>query len=113
MIKVVICVKRKKGMTPEEFHHYMRHKHGELVKNLNSTKKYIRKYVQSYTIPEEYEQGNTPYDAVSELWFDSLADLKECSQTTEVLEKVRPDEKHFADQAETVIFVTEEVQIYP
>lgn len=71
MIKVMAVLKRKEGMTREEFIHYWRTTHIPMVKTLPG----IRKFVCNVVV-DDFEQPNYPavevYDGCSELYFDDL-----------------------------------------
>src|ERR1035437_3558230 len=108
MIKVIIGIRRKKGMRPEAFHKHWRTTHAELVRTNAASQKYIRKYVQCHTLAEEYVRGEVAYDGTAELWFDSVADKDRFFSDPEYLKNIRPDESRFADMTTTVFFVTEE-----
>ena len=108
MIKVIIGIRRKKGMRPEAFHKHWRTTHAELVRTNAASRKYIRKYVQCHTLAAEYVRGEVAYDGTAELWFDSVEDKDRFFNDPEYLKKIRPDEGRFADMTTTVFFVTEE-----
>jgi hypothetical protein len=50
MVKFIGCMKRKPGMTSEEFHRYWKDVHAPLAKGLHEFFRYVRKYVQSQTL---------------------------------------------------------------
>ena len=111
MVKLVVCVKRKPGMAVEEFHDYWRTQHGSLLKGIPGLRRYIRKYVQSHTIPQAYEHDAAPFDGIAELWFDDYAAVEAFLADSDYLAQVRPDELKFSDHPNLVWFVTEEVAI--
>ena len=111
MIKLIVGIKRKAGMSPEAFHEHWRTKHAALVRNNAASQKYIRKYVQCHTLDEEYANGEVAFDGTAELWFDSVADKDRFFSAPEYLEHINPDEARFADMTNTVFFVTEEEDI--
>jgi uncharacterized protein (TIGR02118 family) len=111
MIKLIVGIKRKAGMSPAAFHEHWRTNHAELVRTNPAAKKYIRKYVQCHTLDAEYTQGDVAYDGTAELWFDSVADKDAFFSDPDYLEHVNPDEARFADMTQTVFFVTEEQSI--
>jgi len=111
MIKLIVGIKRKAGMTPEAFHEHWRTTHAELVRTNPASKKYIRKYVQCHTLAAEYAQGEVSFDGTAELWFDSVEDKDRFFSDPDYLEHVSPDEARFADMSTTVFFVTEEESI--
>lgn len=63
MLKVISLLKRKEGMSLEEFRKWALEEHPPLGKKLPG----IRKYRMSVVIEDN---PNFPYDAVSEFWFD-------------------------------------------
>lgn len=111
MIKLIVGVKRKAGMSPEAFREHWCTIHSELVRTNPASKKYIRKYVQCHTLPEEYANGDPPFDGTAELWFDSLQDKDRFFSDPDYLESVNPDEPRFADMTTTVFFSTSEVPV--
>jgi uncharacterized protein (TIGR02118 family) len=65
MIKNFSLLKRKDGMSLDEFRHWALEEHPELAKNLPG----LRHYHMSVLLNGQTE---LPADAVSEMWFDSL-----------------------------------------
>jgi len=86
MVKLIVCVKRKPGMSVQEFHDYWRTKHGPLVKSVPGCRKYIRNTC-SATPSAAYERKRRPFDGIAELWFDSLADVDRFLADPEYLAK--------------------------
>lgn len=66
-VKLVALVKRKWGMSLEEFRRHSLEVHGPLDLALPG----LRRYVQCHARDALYGIGETPFDAVSCLWFDS------------------------------------------
>jgi uncharacterized protein (TIGR02118 family) len=66
MFKVISLLKRKEGMTREEFYSWAKHDHPRLATQLLN----IRGYRANIARLDEPEG---PFDAVSEMWFDSIA----------------------------------------
>jgi uncharacterized protein (TIGR02118 family) len=98
-------------MRPEDFHEHWRTRHADLVKNNPASKKYIKKYIQSHTLPAEYQQGEVACDGTAEIWFASVEDKDAFFNDPDYLRDIRPDESRFADMTRTVFFVTEEETI--
>lgn len=112
MIKLIVAIRKRPDMSAGEFHAHWRTRHAELVRNSPATAKYIRKYVQCHTMPEQYEQGEVAFDGTAELWFSSVADMEAFYSDPDYLSDVRPDEARFADMTRTVFFVTEEELVF-
>lgn len=111
MIKLMIAIKRKPGLTHEQFREHLSSLHAQLVLACPATRKYVRKYVQSYTLPSSAPGQGKAFDGASELWFDTTEDMDRFFADPDYLADVRPDEGRFSDLDETAFFVTEERQI--
>lgn len=108
MIKLIVAVRRNPDMSVEEFRGHWKERHAKLVRENPATARYVRKYVQCHTMPEEYENGDVAFDGTAELWFDSRADMDAFYSDPDYLAHIRPDEALFADLERTVFFVTQE-----
>jgi uncharacterized protein (TIGR02118 family) len=125
MIKVIGLLRRKPGISREEFLRYWKDHHGALAMRVPEFARHVRKYVQVHrvSIPaldaqERYNQSGLPmeYDGAVEMWFDSpetmqkafaaLADPVACKE-------LREDEDRFIDGKNTLsVMVGEEFTIY-
>jgi uncharacterized protein (TIGR02118 family) len=74
-IKRVTFLRRRTGLSVDEFQRYWREIHGPLAAAIPS----LRRYIQSHTRRAAYEAGRAPaWDGVASAWFDSadaIADL--------------------------------------
>ncbi len=118
MIKLVFCLRRRAGLSREQFQRYWRDTHGPLVRERGAALG-ARRYVQVHTLPggtsaalasgrsvEEEE-----YDGVAELWWDSLEALAAAVATPEGQRagaELLEDERRFIDLARSPIFLAEE-----
>jgi len=112
MVKVSIMVKRKPGMRPAEFHRYWKDVHGPLALGVPEFMRHFRKYVQCHPIADAFADmpgALSPYDGIAELWADNLDEVRRAFAEPRYLEVIRPDEEQFADLANCVVMVTEEV----
>jgi uncharacterized protein (TIGR02118 family) len=66
MLKVMSLLKRKEGMSREEFYHWAKNEHPRLAKALP----HIRAYRMNMARLDEPEAA---FDAISEMWFDDAA----------------------------------------
>jgi uncharacterized protein (TIGR02118 family) len=86
MIKLTCLVRRKDGMSPEDFHAYWRDVHGPLVASTKSGSHVIR-YEQHHRPLDDYGDGDDGgYDGVTVQLFDSMGEYK-----------AHIEEKDFAD----------------
>ena len=121
MIKFVYCVRRNPRLSPEEFRKYWIEKHGPLVRKFAQVLR-ARKYVQSHTlntpinvIAQQTRGAKAPYDGITEVWWESLADLQAAISTPEGMEANQilvEDEARFCDLPNCSVFLTEEVAIF-
>jgi uncharacterized protein (TIGR02118 family) len=118
MIKLVFTLRRRPGMTREEFQRYWRERHAPIVKRHAETLR-IRRYVQVHARETEIDdalsasRGSEPgsYDGVAELWWDSVEDLIAAYSSgagqvagAELLE----DERRFIDLPRSPLWLGEE-----
>lgn len=118
MIKLVFTIRRREGMTREEFQRYWRNEHAELVERHAKVLR-IRRYVQTHTRDTDADgalagaRGSEPghYDGVAELWWDSVADLLAASGSDEgqiAANALLEDERRFIDLPNSPIWLGEE-----
>lgn len=122
MIKFVFSLKRKPGMTPDEFHDYWLNTHGPLVRQYEDLLK-IRRYVQVHLAEESplndglaSSRGSEPryFDGVAELWWDSEQDLIDAVESPEAkaaLDLLIEDEKEFIDLPNSPLWMGYEHEI--
>ena len=103
MIKVVTCIKRKPGMSVEDFQAYWRARHPAVVVRLPG----VRRYVQSHTRIAGYGKGEPIYDGIAEVWFEDGKAMHALRGTQE-LAAVEADEVRFIDRATTRVIATDE-----
>jgi uncharacterized protein (TIGR02118 family) len=111
VIKLIVAVKRNAALSPAEFHRYWRTEHAAKVRALAACGRYVRRYVQAHTLDAEYAAGEPAYDGTAELWFDSVADKDAFYADPEYLAVVAPDERVFADMAQSRFLVTREEDV--
>jgi uncharacterized protein (TIGR02118 family) len=103
VIKVVTCIKRKVGMSVEEFQAYWRGAHPAVVVRLPG----IRRYVQSHARLAGYRKGEPIYDGIAEVWFEDGKAMHALRGSTEMA-AVEADEVRFIDRANTQVIATDE-----
>ena len=121
MVKLTFCLKRKSGMSREEFQRYWHEVHGPLVRSHAKALK-IRRYVQLHTASLAMNDalrasrgGPAEYDGVAELWWDSAADLEAVLASAEGAQAgmaLLEDEKRFIDLTASPLWLGEEKPVY-
>ena len=106
MIKVMTVVKRKQGLTYEEFSDYWEKKHGPLVVKVLPG---LERYVQSHAI--RLPGGGEPkIDGVAEIWYNDVASWRAGAAfyLSDGGKVIRNDEEKFMDRSKTILLVAEE-----
>jgi len=121
MIKLVYCIRKRKDISSERFHHYWRYQHSENVKSVQQDIRAIR-YVQSHSCEPEINaallqsRGLAPaYDGITEVWWESAEQLNAALATPEgqkAMQFLIDDESTFIDFSESRVFMTTEHEIF-
>jgi len=103
MIKSSTFIKKKLGLTLEEFLRYWKEIHGPLAAKVVPG---LRKYVQCHPLPG----FESEIDGIVELWWDNIEAFRYFLswKETEEAKVLREDEKKFIDTSKWVRFVAEE-----
>ncbi len=118
-VKLIHFLKRKPGLSQEEFVRAWREQHAPVL--LEAAGPGLRRYVQGPAVEVEgvsfegtlFELGNVgEFAGVEELWFDSLDDLARLRRDKAAYDAVRASAAAFVDDADTFSMVTTERVIY-
>lgn len=105
MIKAIYLIRRKPGMSAEDFHRYWREVHGAIAARIPG----MRRYVQCHSVAGV--GGEAPeYDGAAEAWFDDLDAVGRAVASPEYA-AARADEARFIDLERTSLIFTEEVPV--
>jgi uncharacterized protein (TIGR02118 family) len=117
MIKLTFCLRRKPGLSLEEFQDYWLNKHGPLVRSFAKDLRILR-YVQLHSLDDPMNKGmatsrNAPpaYDGVAQLWFQSMDSLKENARSPAARaanQSLLEDEAKFIDLENSPLWFGEE-----
>jgi uncharacterized protein (TIGR02118 family) len=103
MLKACTLIRRKPGMSVEDFQAYWRTTHADVVKKMPQ----IRRYVQSHPLMGGYRKGELAYDGVAEVWVDDSAALREMAASA-AYKAVEADEANFIDRPSMALILTDE-----
>ena len=112
MIKVVTTLKKKPGLSTEEFKSYYESHHRLIGEKYLSdyAVRYFRRYVTPLTSPEE-EIGASDFDVLLEIWFDDEASFQACNlklnEAAVAQEIILDEEKLFDRSSKQSYLVTE------
>lgn len=114
MVKIVILIKKKPGMSREDFIDYYENNHSPLGKELvgHLWTKYVRNYPQSIM---EYQPEAVSldggYDAITEIWLKDEAAMEEMARIVNIPEnnrRILEDEENFQDRLHTRMMICDE-----
>jgi uncharacterized protein (TIGR02118 family) len=121
MVKLVYCLRRRPDVPPDEFYRYWLETHGPKVKQAAEALR-ARRYVQSHTCAAELNQAFVasrglapPYDGITEVWWDSIDDVKAGMTTpagAAAAAMLLEDEARFIDFSQSRVFMTTEHPIF-
>jgi uncharacterized protein (TIGR02118 family) len=110
MVKVIALLKKKDGLTQEEFSRYWREKHGVLVaKTVPGLKRYVQNHVMK--LPGGREPS---IDGLAELWYDDMESWRKSAEwyLGDIGKIIRDDEDNFIDKSKMVFIVAEEDEVF-
>lgn len=109
MIKVIGLLKRKLGMSHQEFSDYWFSKHAPLGQRIVPREALSARYVQNHALTMK-GGGEAPYDAVAELCFEDAAAMKRWIDwyNSDSGKQLRDDELNFMDVSRRLVIVTDE-----
>jgi uncharacterized protein (TIGR02118 family) len=120
MIKIVFCLRRREGLSREDFQRYWLEHHGPLVR-AHGAALGIRRYTQAHSLPDRLSlsvagprNSPEPFDGVAELWFDDLESVGVAARTPEgraAAELLLDDEREFIDLERSPFFLVEEHEL--
>lgn len=105
-VKVVAVVKRRPGLTLEEFRSHSLDAHAALDRRLPG----LRRYEQCHVLDALYEVGEPPFDCVSQLWFDDIAAAEAALMSAENAASAA-DLGRFADLGHAHAFLADEAWV--
>jgi uncharacterized protein (TIGR02118 family) len=110
MVKLICFLKRKPGMSADEFHTHWRERHGPLVASTKSGQHAIR-YEQNHRASAAQDHlGAAGFDGVTIQWFESVADF-EASLREDDYADIAADIDRFLDTDGLVWMLTEDAEV--
>jgi len=105
MIKCIVLLTRKSGITREEFSQYWYEKHSSIVLK---TFPELRRYIQNHAV--KLSDRDPPFDGVAESWFDSIESTRRSLEAYagDKGKELREDEEKFLDRGKMPLFICEE-----
>jgi uncharacterized protein (TIGR02118 family) len=104
MVKAIYLIRRKPGLSTEDFHRYWREVHGAIAARIPG----LRRYVQCHAISRGEDVAE--FDGAAEAWFDDMEAVRRAVASPEYA-AARADEGRFIDLDRTTLLFTEEVPV--
>lgn len=121
MIKTIMCIRRKPGLSQAAFEHHWTRVHAPLIERMKSELRILR-YVQSLAnedvvseILRTQRNGPAKFDGLGQAWFASIKDLVEVAAdpaSAAALAALREDELRFIDLEHSPMFVVDEHTVF-
>ena len=115
MIKTLAAIRRKPGMTQQEYFSYIRDVHGALARAKPLA---IRRYVQNHVGDSAYgAEGDPAYqglfhrDSVTELYFDDVEGMLRSFTDAYVRDVVGPDGANFSDMSTALAMLARDIEL--
>jgi hypothetical protein len=100
--KILLFLKRRPGMTVEEFRDYYENHHAPFCKKyVSSAKRYVRRFLDPLPDKNTGQIEELPFDVITELWYDDEAVFRATVHhfsTSPMPEEVIEDEKKLFDR---------------
>ena len=114
MVKLVLLLKRRAGMSVEDFRKYYETTHSALGKKLLPTAvRYQRRYLQAIGASPGYEATGETYDCITEVWFADQAAMEAglaVAAEPEAAALLANDEEKLFDRSKIRFYVVDEEQ---
>ena len=110
MVKWVLFVRRRAGLTPAQFRDHYETVHAPLAMRLLP----IRRYVRNYLLPTP-GMPDPPYDVMTEFWFDSAEEAAAARAwyAADESQTLQRDEMTFMDRDSMIMYDAEERESPP
>jgi hypothetical protein len=116
VIKVVAVLRRRPGLTHQEYIDYIVDVHGDLAAGNKMT---VQRYVQNHVFDAAFgatgdgtHQNVLPRDSVTELWFEDMAGLGATFADPYTREVIGPDGPNFQDMPSALSLLVEEGEVH-
>jgi uncharacterized protein (TIGR02118 family) len=107
MTKVIVLVRRRADMSPQDFHVHLHGPHAQLLARLPG----LQRLVFNDVLPDP-SGAEAPYDAIAEDWFESPEAVQAAFASPEG-QAVMQDVPNFLDPAHLRVLVVDEKEMVP
>ena len=108
VVKLVCMVKRRPGMTVDDFHRHWRTVHSPLNCDTPSIARYFVRYERNHRALADYERpGSADFDGTAVEWYPSVQAFYDMIGEPAYRELIYPDEERFLDRDHLLWLLTE------
>ena len=113
MFKTIALLKRRQGLTMQEFIDYYETRHRLIGEKYlrGAVTRYVRRFLHPMPNPVTGKEVEADYDVVMEMWFPDRDTFKKTMAklaTPEIAAEILEDEERVFDRAKSRLFVVEE-----
>ncbi len=112
MFKTVVLLKRKPGMTFEDFVTYYESTHAKLGERvLPTAERYVRRYLTPYSRLQSEQAQEPDYDVITEVWYKDRATFEAAMSSLSdpiIATEIAEDEERLFDRSKIRFFTVEE-----
>lgn len=114
MFKTITFLKRRSGLSVEEFRDYYETHHARIGENyLTRATRYMRRYLTLVPDPISGTVVEFDYDVLTEVWFADRAEFEHAMQElgqSDVLSLIEADEEHLFDRSRNRLVLVDECE---
>jgi hypothetical protein len=114
MIKLICFLRRKPGMSLDDFHGHWLESHGPLIANTPELARHLVRYEQNHRLRSDYARdpdGAPGFDGATIQWLDSMESFFGFVREPKYAELIASDEKRFLDRSSLVVFFSDEEDV--
>lgn len=111
MVKLFAVLRRREGMSTEEFLAHWRHHHGPLIAGEPTLARHLVRYEQHARHRPDPLCGTEDVDGIAVQWFRTLDDFVAFLSEPAYAELIAPDESRFLDMTAVEYVITEEPHV--
>ena len=115
-IALVVCIRKRAGLSTQDFSRHWREKHAPLIRNCPEFSRHLLRYTQHHLAdrvsPIAQMFGvSGDYDGVAVLEFQSMETMLQAFGEPAYREQIRRDEPNFVDLEHGLCFITEPLHV--
>jgi uncharacterized protein (TIGR02118 family) len=114
MIKLVCFLRRKPGLSRDDFHAHWLERHGPLIASTPELARHLVRYEQNHRLASDYERDapdEPGFDGCTVQWMESMESFYAFVREPRYAERIAPDEARFLDRGGFALLFTEDEDV--